>query len=388
MKARSTDNIAGHQFRWLRAIRDAIALEQISKNKSKAARKRLREETRRATGKEPARKTVAKLTPLDLMIAVDLTAFMAGGLQCFRSSLDAAEACGCDETTADASFRRLIAAGYLEKLPPEPGERRRKGRPASRYRVPYEIPVAQRENSDPNLPKRDGENGEVSPLRDGMLSPSPDRTNRRDDQMGAKAPSAPMPPITGSSISDVESENGRYGADNCANRPFSQEPDSGPKEEDETIIVPPDDPRPLPELPASLEEEWRRADEQAEPPEPRAPEDDPDALAEIENLTFGNIDPVEFITEWERGFIACDADSAGKVLAIVARSARQTAKTFPSYRDAVKEFLIDPLIQHLATIAEGGGYDPDTVATAVQDFRDAFDVASGKTEQDRRVTYG
>lgn len=116
MRPRSIDNIAGHQFRWLRAIRDGIALEQKRKNDpaAKALRKKVREEAKLAHGgKEPPRKTVAKLTPLDLMLAVDLTAFMASGLECFRSSAAAGEACGCDETTADAGFRRLVAAGFL-----------------------------------------------------------------------------------------------------------------------------------------------------------------------------------------------------------------------------------------------------------------------------------
>lgn len=368
MKPRSIDNIAGHQFRWLRAIRDGLATE---KRRQKAERE------------AGIKGLPARITEADVVFAVDLTEFMQGRLDCFRSAAALAVACGYSENAADAGLRRLVDAGFLEKLPPEKGDTNGKGRPASRYRVPDNFPILDWGNISPSCI---GENTAISPSQNETLSPSPLGNDQRDDQKRAKAPKAPSALISVSPLSTVVSESGGKIGDDPDFPPLSEEQDSGPTEEDEPIIITPDDPCPLPEIPATIEREWREAEEHLPPPDPRYPDDDPDHLAEVENLTGD--DASAFVDAWTQGFIGGDTGCAATALATVKRASRLTMHAFPSSPDAVTEFLIAPLLQHLSQIAEGRRYDPETVDTALEEFRAAVETLPDAETTERKAAHG
>jgi hypothetical protein len=385
MKVKSEDNIAGHQFRWLRALADAVALEHSRVNNpvAKAERKRQRQEEKERTGKEPIRKTVSLLTDLDLRMAVKLTKFLFGSLECFCSEATAATECGCDPTAAGASLGRLVAAGFLEKLPAAKGEKKGAGRPASRYRVPSVFAVAQQGNE---FPSRDGNIKEVSLSRDGILSPSRNGSNKRDDQKGAGAPQAPLPP----SSSDTDVELIERVGPVAHERDHPPLPSDGPQEGDEPILDPID--HDIPELPDDVADRFRQADDALPTPEPEADPEDLDddlwptedadsaidvATRDLQALHGASLDdPRDFVIGFMDAFLMGDPAAVTRAARCVTRllvEAQSDAPVIWSDHAAIMRRFI------LAT-----GADTEDTDAAMGAFRSAVSVAGEAIKAERR----
>lgn len=365
MKPKSEDNIAGHQFRWLRAIRDGIAAEQ----------------TRKRSG---ARR--AMLTHLDALLAIDLTEFMQGRLECFRSAAALARACGCSESAAEAGLRRLVAAGFLEKMAPAERDSNGKGRPATRYRVPTIFPVLEGGKSTEVFPSCEGENGATEtaffPSGEGILFPSPEGNDQRDDQKGAGAPSAPLPPSSSDTDVDLIEQVG----------PVAHERDcpplASPPEDGEPILDPFD--RDLPEIPEDVVERFRQAAEALPPHEPEAdPEDldeeipicgDPEQQAEVVIDRFQDLPEPErisllrlsevfenqtraFVDQWFQAFMSGDEDATDAVYKMV-------WKLLPAWNGIQDRFLqmIRPIEDAIRDICVAREYDEDSIDAALSDF--------------------
>lgn len=236
------------------------------------------EKRRFAAEKKAGRKPrPTRLKEADFVFVIDLTEFMQGRLECFRSASMLARACGYSESAADAGLRRLVAAGFLEKLPPAEGDTNGKGRPASRYRVPAIFPVLEREKSEVFSTSQEGEKtGDekaFSTAGQVILSTSPEGNDQRDDQKGAKAPTAPLPP----SSSDTDVVLIERCGSVAHERDHPPLPSEGPLEGDEPILDPID--RDLPEIPDDVADRFRQEDEALPPPETEAdPEDLDDDL--------------------------------------------------------------------------------------------------------------
>lgn len=286
----------------------------------------------------------------------------------------------CDERTVSRAIAELKRHGYIIV--------KRGGMKGDRYVMPEafensdnSVVISDDGNSDKNVVISGGNSDIAEPkFRQNDAAPIYEETEVETE--GAKAPPAPMPPMSFSSLSTVDSENGEKIGDDPDFSPF----DDGPKEDDEPIIVPPDEPRPLPEIPATIESEWREAEEHLPPPDPRYPDDDPDHLAEVENLTGD--DAAAFVDAWAQGFIGGDAGCAAIALTTVKRASRLTMQAFPSSPDAVAEFLIAPLLQHLSQIAEGRVYGPEAVDTALEEFRAAVETLPDAETTERKAAHG
>lgn len=219
----------------------------------------------------------------------NLTAFPGRGL--------IAQIAKCDDRTVTRAIAELREHGYIIVT--------RGGRKGDRYTMPEgfgnsddNVVISEAGNSDKSVRISEG-NSDIPEPKFRQNDAAPYR-EAEDETEGAKTPPASSAPDYVLLSQSSTSEGVGFVADD-SDDPTS---DCGPKEDDEPIIDPPDDPRPLPEIPASLEDVWRRADEQADPPEPREAEDDPDDL-EPEDAFFGplpdlTVDTYEDVPERER----------------------------------------------------------------------------------------
>lgn len=192
-KPQSGVNIAGHVFRWGRAVTTAVLREQRRKatvaneyNAQAAANKAAGLPPPERHSYEPA------LTLLDSNTAWLITALTRDGLEFFASASFVSERGALmSENACQISLKRMVTAGWLLEVAETERDNSMRGRPAKRYRIPDIFPSGGWEKGqdifqgcDGNNPKTfsqavDGENSGIFPTGDGILFPTGDGTNSK-----------------------------------------------------------------------------------------------------------------------------------------------------------------------------------------------------------------